>query len=492
MIALLSFIFLLIVFIYIKSPRLSENEPPLVPYTIPVIGHTFSYLFNTENFIKKCLKEYGEPFNIIIFGRVTTVVAQKYLPEVTKAHENFDSFEVLKEFAPLHFILDHNPFDITEFHAKTTREQISGKLSLHFDKMQKNILYSLDKWIGECNEPRSVNPIWNVTNNVTAKLIANICIGEEASQHEDVIHSFAVLSDDMNIFFLLPPFLSIIHQKLHEFVISLPFLIGFNPIAKHKKVLINRMKPVVENRIQQKKILGDSYKQSDDILEFYMSQPNFDPSNVNYSYLADLLIFLIVVGIVTTGRSLANLLFDYAGRPEYWDELYEEASTFNKECNGKFTLNDINKMIKLDSFVRESLRHTDDIIIVPRAVTTDHFSFSNGYTIPKGRNVFDFSEDCLYSESQYGPDSKSFKPFQFVSQNVSASKVDRTYVIFGGGRHACPGRFYAVLVLKLFLYHVILKYHVRTENGNMPKKVMTGPFASPPKESLIFERRKET
>ncbi|POG75166.1 cytochrome P450 [Rhizophagus irregularis DAOM 181602=DAOM 197198] len=149
-------------------------------------------------------------------------------------------------------------------------------------------------------------------------------------------------------------------------------------------------------------------------------------------------------------------------------------------------------MTKLDSFVRESLRHTDDIIIVPRAVTTDHFSFSNGYTIPKGRNVFDFSEDCLYSESQYGPDSKSFKPFQFVSQNVSASKVDRTYVIFGGGRHACPGRFYAVLVLKLFLYHVILKYHVRTENGNMPKKVMTGPFASPPKESLIFERRKET
>ncbi|CAG8452114.1 5564_t:CDS:2 [Rhizophagus irregularis] len=229
MIALLSFIFLLIVFIYIKSPRLSE---------------------------------YGEPFNIIIFGRVTTVVAQKYIPEVTKAHENFDSFEVLKEFAPLHFILDHNPFDITEFHAKTTREQISGKLSLHFDKMQKNILYSLDKWIGECNKPRSVNPIWNVTNNVTAKLIANICIGEEASQHEDVIHSFAVLSDDMNIFFLLPPFLSIIHQKLHEFVISLPFLIGFNPIAKHKKVLINRMKPVVENRIQQKKILGDSYKQS--------------------------------------------------------------------------------------------------------------------------------------------------------------------------------------------------------------------------------------
>ncbi|PKC52651.1 cytochrome P450, partial [Rhizophagus irregularis] len=287
-------------------------------------------------------------------------------------HENFDSFEVLKEFVPLHFILDYNPFDIIDFHAKTTREQISGKLSLYFDKMQEDIFYSLDKWIGECNEPRSIKSIWNVCNHVTAKLIANICIGEEASQHEDVVHSFAVLSHDMNRFFFLPPFLSFIHQKLHEF---------------------------------------------DDILEFYMSQPNFDPSNVNYNYLADLLFFLIVVGIVTTGRSLANLLFDYAGRPEYWDELYEEASTFNEECNGKFTLNDINKMSKLDSFIRESLRHTGDMIIVPRAVTTDHYTFSNGYTVPKGRHVYDFSEDCLFSESQYGPDSKSFKPFQFVSQN---------------------------------------------------------------------------
>jgi hypothetical protein len=40
-----------------------------------------------------------------------------------------------------------------------------------------------------------------------------------------------------------------------------------------------------------------------------MSQPDFDPSNVNYNYFADLLIFLIIVGIGTTGKSLANLLF---------------------------------------------------------------------------------------------------------------------------------------------------------------------------------------
>ncbi|RIA92953.1 cytochrome P450 [Glomus cerebriforme] len=491
MFALLSFIFLLIVFIYIKSPRLSENEPPLVPYTIPVIGHTYSYLFDTENFIRKCLKKYGEPFNIVIFGKVTTIVAQKYIPEVLKAHESFDAFEVFKEFVPLHLILDYDPFKVIGFHAKTIREQISGKLSFHFDNMQKDILYCLDKWIGECDKPRNIKDIWDLTNHVIGKSIANACIGEEASQHEDVVHTFAILTQDMNHYFFLPPFLSFIHQKLHEYVISIPFLIGLSPISKHKNILINRMKPIVETRIQQKKSLGNSYKPSNDILEYYMSQSDFDSSNVNYSYLADLLIFLIVASIATTGRTMANLLFDYASRPEYWDELYEEASTINKECNGKLTFNDINKMIKLDSFTRESLRHMGDMFIAPHAVIADHYTFSNGYTIPKGRNVFDFSEDCLFSESKYGSDSKSFKPFQFVPQNISASKVDRTYVVFGGGRHACPGRFYAVLMMKLFLYNIILKYNVKTENDGVAKKVMLGPFTNPPKESLIFERRKE-
>jgi cytochrome P450 len=95
----------------------------------------------------------------------------------------------------------------------------------------------------------------------------------------------------------------------------------------------------------------------------------------------------------------------------------------------------------------------------------------------------------LFSESKYGPDPKSFKPFQFLSQNLSATKIDSTYVIFGGGRHACPGRFYAVSVMKLFLYNVILKYHVKTENGGVAKKIMMGPFAMPSKESLVFEQR---
>lgn len=49
-----------------------------------------------------------------------------------------------------------------------------------------------------------------------------------------------------------------------------------------------------------------------------------------------------------------------AGRPECLNELYEEAMIIDKECNGSITLPDVQKMKKLDSFVKEVLRHSDD------------------------------------------------------------------------------------------------------------------------------------
>jgi hypothetical protein len=50
-----------------------------------------------------------------------------------------------------------------------------------------------------------------------------------------------------------------------------------------------------------------------------------------------------------------------AGRPELLNELYEEALIIDKECNGSLTVTDVQKMVKLDSFIKESLRHVGQI-----------------------------------------------------------------------------------------------------------------------------------
>jgi cytochrome P450 len=47
--------------------------------------------------------------------------------------------------------------------------------------------------------------------------------------------------------------------------------------------------------------------------------------------------------------------------------------------------------------------------------------------------------DALKSKEAFGDDAEEFKPFRFVNTHTSASKVDRSYIAFGGGKHACPG-----------------------------------------------------
>jgi hypothetical protein len=120
-----------------------------------------------------------------------------------------------------------------------------------------------------------------------------------------------------------------------------------------------------------------------------MNQPNFDYTKPNnLLYYIDNLFLMIFAAVVTTSRAAANTLYgdycilktikrtiksclwhcccycftlDLAGRPECLNELYEEALTINNECNGSITMSDIQKMKKLDSFVKESLRNSDNL-----------------------------------------------------------------------------------------------------------------------------------
>ncbi|CAB4381612.1 unnamed protein product [Rhizophagus irregularis] len=483
-------IIILIIFYIIKLPRIGANEPPLVPYTIPILGHTYNYFFNARNFFKKCKEQYGECFSIYVFGRVMTIVSRSSLNEVFINHKDFKL--ALSEFLPFDMLFENiSDFDkVTQLNAKLVKE-ITGKIDSYTSIMQKYLLEGIDKFIGDCKDPKEFLSIWELMNHIIALPMANIIVGEEVASHEDVVKSFGVFVFDIGRIRTIPPIFSFIHPKLHDFVTTLPLRFGWNPILHHQKIMINHIKPVIEKRIKEKKMLDKDYKFYNDTLEFYISQPDFDYSNPKiFHYYIDVLFVLIFGSVGTTSEIITNGIFDLAGRPECLNELYEEAMIIDKECNGSITLPDVQKMKKLDSFVKEVLRHSDDTLKFLHKVTSESFTFSNGYTVPKGRRVNLYMDDVLKSKDAYGDDAEEFKPFRFVNANSSASKVDRNYAVFGGGKHACPGRFFAIHEIKLILHKLILKYNIKTKSGKIENKKYIGPISLPPKKALIFENRK--
>jgi cytochrome P450 len=66
------------------------------------------------------------------------------------------------------------------------------------------------------------------------------------------------------------------------------------------------------------------------------------------------------------------------------------------------------------------------------------------------------------------------------------------YLMWGHGKHACSGRFFAALVLKLVLAHIVLWYDVKFENAGdvRPEDVVVGFNRLPNPHTKVLLRKR--
>ncbi|PKY43556.1 cytochrome P450 [Rhizophagus irregularis] len=470
--------------------ELNLNMPPLVRYKIPIIGHTYSYLFNCEEFLKQCKKEYGGIYSLYIWGRVITIVGKEYTQEVLSKDDAFSFTAAFHKKFPSDLLL--KGLSDTSI-AKLLKEHVFCKLNFYSERMQKSLYSATQKYIdiGDYDESKVFNNMHHLITRIISNTIANIFIGEEESQYEEIITTFAEFTSDSVIFLMVPPILDFIYPGLQNYINRIIIKSGlYNPTIKHQAILIKHIKnqackPNVLFLFIPLRTFAGLLKEV-----HIMEQYGFDSNNVNYSSLADKMGALIFVSVRTTSRNCTNALIDLASRPEYMQELYEEQLVVHKEAdkNGILPFEALNEMKKLDSFIRESFRLTGFIAGLQHSVLKD-YTFSNGLQVPNGHSVEIYFDDIHQDELLQGPNPKSFEPFRHVDANVPASKIGKNFILFGGGKHACPGRHFAINEIKFFMHNAILKYNFRTESGKIEEKKRIGPLTIPSSCGIIFEKR---
>ncbi|KAF0376328.1 cytochrome P450 [Gigaspora margarita] len=240
----------------------------------------------------------------------------------------------------------------------------------------------------------------------------------------------------------------------------------------------------------RKKKLGDAWVPPIDVLQCFLNDPEIAPdlnlNNVNYNLFADIIGIFIFASMGTSSNRASYALYELAKRKEYWQELCQEAQEINKKYNGNFkTFDNIDKMVKLNRFIKETFRLNSDILGLPRQCLNDsHYTFMNGYQIPYGRIIsLDFLE-LNFDEKLQGTNPKDFNAYR---HNSSVTKLDRNYLLFGFGKHACPGRNYAITLTIITLHHIMLNYYLRTKFENAVPRTHKGFFIGPikPYESSI-------
>ncbi|KAK7911789.1 ent-kaurene oxidase [Apiospora marii] len=231
-----------------------------------------------------------------------------------------------------------------------------------------------------------------------------------------------------------------------------------------------------------------------------------DPEQLDPTRVALRMVYLNDVSMHSTSYTALNVILDLASLDPshgYIDALRAESGRALKAAGGSWTRAAVNELKLIDSTVRESMRLTPfNSVGITRTVIDPHgISVKQGDTetkIPPGTVLGIPVEPIHYDESFY-PNAHEFYPFRFVSPEVArgvlnqqktAAKadgssatgigachteektsvtIDDSFVTFGIGKHACPGRFFALNEIKILVAHMVLHYDIEHLKGGRAK-----------------------
>lgn len=123
-------------------------------------------------------------------------------------------------------------------------------------------------------------------------------------------------------------------------------------------------------------------------------------------------------------------------------------------------------------------------------------SLPDGTRLPRGTHIMVDSSDMWSPKVHENPDV--YDGYRFLKRRRAGNKASQfvqssqEHNVFGGGRHICPGRFFASDELKLCLAHILLKYDLRLKDGSCSRPVQFGVFVGvDPMAQLEVRRRAE-
>ncbi|KAK6850327.1 hypothetical protein PG995_014160 [Apiospora arundinis] len=242
-------------------------------------------------------------------------------------------------------------------------------------------------------------------------------------------------------------------------------------MRKNLKTFTKLMLPHVEERVRQMK-----RKQEDPELDW--EPPNdFITWHVEASYRAksayerdpyvirERLNVMNLFAGHTSPLALSNFLIDFFSldpRSGHLAALTEEVERVYAECNGQWTQASLNKLVRVDSALKESFRlHPLGLKSVERKVMSAGGFRIGDMTVPQGSVVGLPIWEVHQDPDHYGADAAAEAQGLHARRTHGATTPSPEFLHFGLGRHACPGRIIAVQLLKMDIAYLLLNYEVQ-------------------------------
>ncbi|KAI1809748.1 cytochrome P450 [Poronia punctata] len=191
--------------------------------------------------------------------------------------------------------------------------------------------------------------------------------------------------------------------------------------------------------------------------------------------LAGLQVAVTLAAVHTTLLRMVNVLHDItsSSQPELLAKLRSEIENLKAEFPD-WPPHVYDKMHLMDSVLRESQRMSPSTMVGMKRIFKTSHTFSNGLHLAKGTYVciptfFIENDPDLIPDPEHFDGFRSYRAFRHdQAKEFRFSSPDYLALGFGFGRAACPGRFFATLVLKMVFAKLLTEFDFRSQ-GRPPR-----------------------
>ena len=252
---------------------------------------------------------------------------------------------------------------------------------------------------------------------------------------------------------------------------------------------------------------SDYSKPSNDcILSWFASAakgPDRDPER-----LAHLTLLMAMASVHTTLVRITSVLYDLIAHPQLIEEIRAEIAALSR--NDK-PADDVHwsqaaypQLHKLDSVLLESQRLNPPAVLGVRRFFSESHTFSNGVFVPKGTYVclptFNIENDpTLVQNPEEFDGLRSYRLRQRNRDDAEGhvpkdafTSINHSNLGFGYGKGACPGRYFASLMLKVLFVKLLSEYEFRFLPGKgRPANGSFHELVFPPPHEKVLVRKRE-
>jgi hypothetical protein len=207
----------------------------------------------------------------------------------------------------------------------------------------------------------------------------------------------------------------------------------------------------------------------------------------SFLWCAILCVGLIFASIHQTVVAGIWILIRLAEKQEEYLPAIREQWEAIAPLNGTMTTKALSQMTLLDSFMREVLRTKGDSW-GPIRQTTNPVRIGP-YVLPKNALCFVPLARVHEHPDNHGTVGKVFNGFQWEEKGQAAVHSTSSFLTFGLGRWACPGRQLAVHEIKIMVYLLFSKFDIRVKEGSFKVNNPINTTSVPPEATLLLRRR---